>query len=114
MRYPAFYTGDTHPGVRFVLRTVDENGKESALDLTGYTVEARIIQRGDGASDTPKGTTWITCTVEDAVNGVVSFPISDATLLDTAGVYYVLFRLTTGSYTYRLRSEDFYVAEAPA
>ncbi|MCF6192392.1 MAG: phage baseplate upper protein [Candidatus Hydrothermae bacterium] len=100
------------PTLGFTLFTRTPDGRRVPLDLTGYTVEFRVVRKN--APDTYTHPSYEAAVVEDASGGAILCPLPPGSLAEP-GEYALIIRLTDGSgRSFRLYTEPFEVVPEPA
>lgn len=89
------HAGDTRTVLTADLKQEDESGVEQAVDLTGLTVEFKMVDC-DGAAVVSQTTTGVTVT--NASGGKVSYDFSSSGVA-TPGTYYAYFVVTDSGET---------------
>lgn len=84
------HTTDTRTKLSVELKQPNISGVDTVVDLTGLTVEFKMVD-GDGATVVTKTATGITVT--DATNGLVEYDFQSAGVA-TPGMYYGYFVVT--------------------
>ncbi len=100
------------PTLGYTLFTRTPDGRRVPLDLTGYTVEFRVVRKD--APDTYTHAAWEAAVVENAAGGTIVCPLPPGSLAEP-GEYVLFLRLTDGSGRFfRLITESFEVVSEPA
>ena len=98
-------TGDTRTVLPVALVQPNASGVLAAVDLTGLTVQFKMVNAATGATEIALTATGVTVTT--AATGQVQYDFSGAGV-DTAGVYWGTFVVTQGGETdaFPVRTQD--------
>ena len=98
-------TGDTRTVLPVALVQPNTSGVLTAVDLTGLTVQFKMVNAATGATEIALTSTGVTVTT--AATGQVQYDFSGAGV-DTAGVYWGTFVVTQGGETdaFPVRTQD--------
>lgn len=96
VQYKNWRVGDTRTVLAVTLQQADEAGDDVAVNLTGSTVTAKVINAATGAVVQAASATGVTVTT--AATGKVQYDVPSAVVAN-AGIYWVSFIVTTAGNT---------------